>query len=1001
MRKPVIPLSILRRPISSALLMLLMCAMSFSFIARAVEYITLNREIGRISEFYRAIGTLDNRSGGNVTDGVPIVESSLALAFSDALRVSPAVLQDLHNADVDGRSSDYPDSPIPPSGLHISDIFVYGTVQTKEISEKTVNFKIPEKELYIDLKIDNVEAGYPEYVQNGKTIRIIYRNRDDNVFTTISESFEVGQRYFVRAYYHPDSKSLILNPTISDEKEIEITKQNQRAVLLIGTKDMSSLPRVQPIYPKEGRHYLVDGRWLDKADDTNENKVCVIRQEFAELRGLSIGDTITMTMRDLKNLVGGHILPGEDWDNWKDYKSYTETFEVVGVYNVLTMSITGLTSRNNSIFIPNSAMPAEYGNLADIYQESYSFVLKSPMDIQVFTNETLVALSAIGINAVFMDTGWESFYAPAESLLRSVMFSALLFGLLIIFTLCLVVFIYLRGQRRNFAVMRVLGVPNRTAVCQALGTIMSMGIISIVSGGVLSWGYALSTATKTLASFNISGDIKVSAALSPMWLVVLCTGFLALLSGFALAGTLILAKRPVLELLHNKNLGVRNPAKSSIEAVNGKPNSLLETKLVRPEAITSNPQANYGFAQSTRFMFRHIVRVPVKTFLLVALPVCFIIAISWINRSIVTGETEVYHLYETTVVSGDIVKGNTTTQIAGEGGGFIRNRTIEKLINTDYLSNMVAEATAEGVVYRLQGDELQLDRVANGVFFRGFDNPQSFLMKSGKNVIIEYGDDWNESVFAMAYATEQELLNSSGPMAVLPDGMMERLNINTGDRVAVKCGDKMYTFTVVGRYFGAVLGDISSDTVLMPLSVLSLLKFGDPLYISAEFTIDTAYNHDLDAFRDKVNGIVSQPGAGLTDLSLLLWDSELTKVVEPIEKNIELMKLLYPITIAVTALIAIAFSLLLIIQRSKEIAIMRVLGVTRTRVRITLMLEQVLLCAIGLAIGFVVSGYFSESISAELLFGGFYYLLGVALGAFLGVLVTVKNKPLELLQEKE
>jgi ABC-type antimicrobial peptide transport system permease subunit len=351
------------------------------------------------------------------------------------------------------------------------------------------------------------------------------------------------------------------------------------------------------------------------------------------------------------------------------------------------------------------------------------------------------------------------------------------------------------------------------------------------------------------------------------------------------------------------------------------------------------------------------------------------------------------------------VKGNASTQIGGTGGGFIHKRTIDALVETGFIKDMMVEAAAEAIVYPMKADMLQPNRAVKDIFLRGFDRPNSFFTGAGKNITIEYAGGRNEALFTEAFLTEEELLHGSGPLAVLPDSLMERLDAGLGDKVAITSDNKPYIFTVAGRYFGQISGSTGVETILMPLSVLTLLKLGDPLYITAEFTIDSAKNRDLASFREKANGMIQTSGAGVTDLTLLLWDDELIKVVEPLEKNIELLAILYPVTVTVSALIAMVLSLLLVLQRSKEASVMRVLGVTKPCARITLTLEQIVLCLAGLGIGLCLltplRGDIGVAIPGSIVLCACAYFTGTLLGAIMGAVFATKSNPLELLQIKE
>ena len=94
----------------------------------------------------------------------------------------------------------------------------------------------------------------------------------------------------------------------------------------------------------------------------------------------------------------------------------------------------------------------------------------------------------------------------------------------------------------------------------------------------------------------------------------------------------------------------------------------------------------------------------------------------------------------------------------------------------------------------------------------------------------------------------------------------------------------------------------------------------EPAYSVAEFVLDPVKNRELSARREELKELVAQPNAGALDLTLVLWDEELTQVVGPLEQNVRLMSVLYPVTAALSVLIAIGVSVLLLFQSAKEMA---------------------------------------------------------------------------------
>jgi ABC-type antimicrobial peptide transport system permease subunit len=89
----------------------------------------------------------------------------------------------------------------------------------------------------------------------------------------------------------------------------------------------------------------------------------------------------------------------------------------------------------------------------------------------------------------------------------------------------------------------------------------------------------------------------------------------------------------------------------------------------------------------------------------------------------------------------------------------------------------------------------------------------------------------------------------------------------------------------------------------------------------------------------------------------------------------------------------------------KEAAILRVLGTTRTAVRLALISEPFFLSIIGVLIGLGIA-YFLWMTSGlvpvgALLTGAGLYLAGALAGSVIGAMSVTNKKPIELLQVKE
>lgn len=243
----------------------------------------------------------------------------------------------------------------------------------------------------------------------------------------------------------------------------------------------------------------------------------------------------------------------------------------------------------------------------------------------------------------------------------------------------------------------------------------------------------------------------------------------------------------------------------------------------------------------------------------------------------------------------------------------------------------------------------------------------------------------------------------------MPEIWLEQYDLEYGQELWITT-DTGYTYTgfmIAGSIRSVDMGDGINrgtwDNILIPLSAWEVCKENkDWLYSAVRFTIDPAFNRELDTVEEEIARQLKSPWMARQDADVMLWSSELRQVVEPFEKNLELMKLLFPVTTAVSVIAGGGLIFLLLLQRTEEAALLRVLGNSRGRTRRMLLAEPVLLSLAGLLIGICVAYYgFPEIPAAQIgMFAG-AYLGGCILGAILGVVHITRKMPLEQLQVKE
>jgi len=170
----------------------------------------------------------------------------------------------------------------------------------------------------------------------------------------------------------------------------------------------------------------------------------------------------------------------------------------------------------------------------------------------------------------------------------------------------------------------------------------------------------------------------------------------------------------------------------------------------------------------------------------------------------------------------------------------------------------------------------------------------------------------------------------------------------------------------------------------------------------AHFSLEPKKNRELPQLRADMEEVMQVYGG---KLRFIIWDEELRVVIAQLEKNLSLLKVLYPVVIAVSVLIGAGLCFLLLLQTTREAAILRVLGTTRTAVRLALIIEPLFLSILGVMLGLGISHlmWMTSDLApaVPLLVGAGLYLSGVLAGVVTGVLSVTNKKPIELLQVKE
>jgi ABC-type lipoprotein release transport system permease subunit len=1059
-------ISALRKPFSSLLLLILLGLISFAFISKAIGFILVQRETGVLGSYYRSIGVLENTidpQSGDISAGIKLIKTSPYFDYGDQRRFVSGVIQTIYNSygryywSNSTEFMDYYPKEYWPY-VHNTDRWFIGELVTKE-EVKDDKRKQPEDKItigyYLKFKLDTVLGAYPEDARQGSSIGVLFMFVSNEAAIPIIEEMEVGIRYLVHSWKDigfpfdfswentHDADLLLLplddqglwyiqlaegesvnfnDPEMAAIKnEVDVLNENLHTLSIITTTDMSAMPEMQEV---SRVNYLTEGRWLNHQDDLDANKVIVVPSEFAEMRDLKLGDEIPLTFRPLTDTYVGLIRDGVDSASWRSYPNYQDTFTIVGIYD--RTSCCAIFA-----YIPTSSLRTGFTSSTQIqfnWGTGYSFVLDTPRNQTSFIQEYKVLLQELGVKLTFLPNNGPAYWAAVDPIRRSASADVLVFGLVMIVALVMAVFLYMIAHRREFAILRALGVPVRQANRQLFLPLLLLGGFGIILGGLPSWNYALNQAKAVISTIPTPAGAYPSAALSPVFLAGLCLANFLLLAWFSWLGVLLLARKPVLEILQGQTYRTKGAQK--LRSVGGlsKPiptlySNLASTPDAHGRALHEQPvnkailaaRRKYHPSSLNQYVIHHVLRSRLKSTLTLVVALGFMLASAWIRQTMDRSRVEVEWLYDTTVVQADIILADpiskSTTETPTKGSGFVYQKTIDSVLN----SGFVISSSLEADITWMEIGNFETPETIIGRFpVYAYDSPDAFYSGLADPSSLSFATSWDIDRFAQTQTLEE--IRQGGVPALFPTNLLEQLQLEVGEQVRIiDPYTHIFPCLIVGQYSGGRSLTVHGgkipwlysplDSILISLPSLESIEGSSIKYTVAHFSLDPAKNRELPQFRLEMEKAMQVSGAGTEDLRFMIWDEELKVVVSQLDKNMSLLQVLYPVVMAVSVLIGAGLCFLLLLQAAKEAAIMRVLGTTRTAVRLALIVEPLILSIIGVIIGLGISLALWTGLGAgsvvPLLTAAGLYLAGVLAGLMIGAISVTNKKPIELLQVKE
>jgi hypothetical protein len=203
----------IRRPLKGILLLLLLLIVSNTFISSITQFFIVNREINRIGNYYKSIGTIQSIDGDNyyINEAQALLSEDPMIDYEDHRMTCQGIIDGLPNTDTSQSEKTNPefyDYTIDDYKVFLGDVIFTATVDKVYQASSAENIY---DGLVIKIKVKELIAGFPDYIREGSQTgisvaarslrtgdKINFINNDaiDDLLT-----LEPGELYLFRAYW--------------------------------------------------------------------------------------------------------------------------------------------------------------------------------------------------------------------------------------------------------------------------------------------------------------------------------------------------------------------------------------------------------------------------------------------------------------------------------------------------------------------------------------------------------------------------------------------------------------------------------------------------------------------------------------------------------------------------------------------------------------------------------------------------------------------------------
>lgn len=705
---------------------------------------------------------------------------------------------------------------------------------------------------------------------------------------------------------------------------------------------------------QQGELKLLDGgRLFTAVEYATDAKVCVISNLLSTVAGLSVGDTIRLSLNDCQNLP---------YSSWVETLAPEEAYTVVGIYS-------RTADHPDTLYIPRSKPNTAVGMTTGYTLGQF----RLDNDLAETFHQQAQSLLPAGYRLTVYDEGYGAVAGPYKELKSLTLLFLLVCLLVVPGVLALYSYLFISRRREDALLQRALGVKSAHALrgflAASLAVTLPAALTGLLAGRMLE-GRVL-TYIRALAETLGAADTRFSSA---NLFTVRHLAFQPVTAGsvYLLAAALFF----LFVLLFT--------AAFSLDAVRErKPRKKKKPRVVRGHTSRLSGRLKYALLSMRRGGMRTLA----------VLLLCAVIAAF---LGLLTSASDRYAAQLEEIRENTVIRGYATDYFGRYLNGMVVTaRNAQSLIDagltetvslTWQVSNLRflgISRTADGTIAEIPEPFMPTEGFAVETLLYKLSKEPKWIATNSIGGSPAFYYDSDPTIHWLSGYDEGCLTASDAGLCVLPESLMERDGIQLGDTVRymawVDDADApfvLYDFLVAGSYV-LTYGD---EVIYTPLSInfpvgtepapaperaydpgrawtgsydtrwtgIRLNRF---TFRSMIFTLRSAEN--LDSLRDALEAVPFEEAgshSGIRDFAVI-DDADYVSAVQGMQRQIRYMNALFICLYAAVMLIGAVGAYLLQNSRKPEIALMRALGVGSVRITLTFLFEQFALSAAGVALG--------------------------------------------------